>query len=166
MTHLEKLKARTTKEDNQELLQILDREGCPIENIPAYSSCMYIVPLICSSEGEDAAFCVNTWHERMGHPGVSMMRRIIPSTKGHNLQVSNLLKGMKPCEFCALGEKFSRPHKWKLPHELLVMLRKIQRDICRPIDPPCGPFYASTKWSHVSLLASGAIHGQVLLLAV
>jgi hypothetical protein len=72
---------RTAEENNQELLQILDREGCPIENIPTYSSCMYIVPLICSSEGEDIACCVNTWHARMGHPGVSMLRRIIPSTK-------------------------------------------------------------------------------------
>ena len=72
---------RTAEEDNQELLQILDREGCPIENISAYSSSMYIVSFICSSEGDDAAFCVNTWHERMGHPEVSMMRRIIPSTK-------------------------------------------------------------------------------------
>ena len=41
-------------------IQILDREGCPIENISAYSLGMYIVPLICSFEGEDAAFCVNT----------------------------------------------------------------------------------------------------------
>ena len=37
-------------------IQILDREGCPIENISAYSLGMYIVPLICSFEGEDAAF--------------------------------------------------------------------------------------------------------------
>ena len=72
---------RTTEEDNQELLQILDREGCPIENIPTYSLGMYIVPLICLSEGEDVVFCVNTWHERMGHPGASMMRRIILTTK-------------------------------------------------------------------------------------
>ena len=72
---------RTAEEDNQESLQILDREGCPIENILAYSLGLYIVLLICSSEGEDAAFCVNTWHKRMGHPEVSMMRRIIPSTK-------------------------------------------------------------------------------------
>ena len=85
------------------LLQILDREECPIENIRAYSSGMYIVPLICSSEGDDATFCVNTWHERIGHLGVSMMKQIIPSTKGHKLQVSNLFKGMKPCEFRALG---------------------------------------------------------------
>jgi len=90
-----------------------------------------------------------------------MMRRIIPSTKGHNLQVSHLVKGMKPCEFCALGKFVSRPHKWKLPHELPVMLQIIQGDICGPIDPPCGPFRyflglidASTKWSYVSLLAS------------
>ena len=152
---------RRAEEDNQELLQILDLEGCPIENIPAYSSGMNIVPLVCSSECEDAVFCVNTWHERMGHPGVSMMRRIIPSTKWHNLQVSHLLKGMKPCEFCALRKFVSRSHKWKLPHELPVMLQRIQGDICGRIHPPCGPFKyflgfidASTKWSYVSLLAS------------
>ena len=41
------------------------------------------------------------------------------------------------------------------------MFQRIQGDICGPIDPPCGPFRyflglidASTKWSHVSLLAS------------
>ena len=152
---------RTAEEDNKKLLQILDREGCSIENIPAYSSGMYIVLFIYSSEGEDAAFCVNTWHECMGHLGVSMMRRIIPSTKGHNLQVSNLLKGMKPCKFCALGKFVSRHHKWKLPHELPIMLQRNQGDICGPIDPPCKPFRyflglidASTKWSHVSILAS------------
>ena len=86
------VQALIVEENNQELLQILDRDGCPIANIRAYSSGMYIVPLICLSEGEDAAFCVSTWHERMGHPGVSMMRRITPSTKGHKLQVSNLFK--------------------------------------------------------------------------
>ena len=152
---------RITEEDNQELLQILDREGCPIENIPAYSSVMYIIFLICSSKGEDAAFCVNIWHERIGHLGVSTMRRIILSTKRHKLQVSNLLKGMKPCEFCTLGKFVSRPHKWKLPHELPIMLQRNQGDIYGPIDPSCGPFRyflglidASTKWSHVSLLAS------------
>ena len=120
---------QTAEEDNQEMLQILDREGCPIENIPAYSSDMYIIPLICLSEGEDATFCVNTWHERMGHPRVSMMRQIILNTKGHNLQVSNLVRGMKPCEFCALGKFVSRPHKWKLPHELPIMFQRIEGDI-------------------------------------
>jgi len=75
--------------------------------------------------------------------------------------VSHLLKGIKPCVFCALGKFVSRPHKCKLSHELSVTLQRIQGNICGPIDPSCGPFRyffdlidASTKWSYVSLLAS------------
>jgi hypothetical protein len=32
-----------------------------------------------------------------------MMRQIVPNIKEHEPQVSNLLKNMKPYEFCALG---------------------------------------------------------------
>ena len=63
--------------------------------------------------------------------------------------------------FFALGKFVSRPHKWKLPHELPIMLQRIQGDICGLIDSPCRAFGyfialidASTKWSHVSCLAS------------
>ena len=44
---------------------------------------------------------------------------------------------------------------------LITFLEQIQGDICGPITPPCGPFRyfmvlidASTRWSHVCLLAT------------
>jgi hypothetical protein len=80
---------------------------------------------------------------------------------------------MKPFEFCALGEFIVRPHKWKLPLELPFMLKRIQRDICGPINPPYGPFRyffalidVSTKWSHVSLLASRNLAFPKLLVQI
>ena len=38
----------------------------------------------------------------MGHLQISMMRRIVPSTKRHKIQVANLLKCKKPFEYCTL----------------------------------------------------------------
>ena len=161
------------EEDNQELMRIFGSWWMLNSKIMTYSLGMYIVPLICLSNGEIAAFCVNTWHECMGYPRISMMRWILPTTKGHKLQVSNLLKGMKPYEFCALGKFTTWPHKWNLPHELPVMLKKIPEDICGLINPPCGPFRyflalidASTKWSHISLRASRNLASPRLLVQI
>ena len=54
-----------------------------------------------------------------------------------------------------------RPSKTKVEGENLAFLERIQGDICGPIHPPCEPFRyilvlidASTRWSHVSLLAT------------
>ena len=71
------------------------------------------------------------------------------------------------------GKFITWPHKWKLPHELPFMLQRIQRDICGPINPPCGPFRhclafidASTKWSHVSHLANRNLAFHRLLIQI
>jgi hypothetical protein len=32
-------------------------------------------------------FCL--WHDRLGHPGLSMMRNIINNSNGHNVNVKN-----------------------------------------------------------------------------
>lgn len=41
----------THEDDDQELLQILGCDGRPIEDIPTYTSCLYIVPLIYLTRG-------------------------------------------------------------------------------------------------------------------
>ncbi|GJW77705.1 retrovirus-related pol polyprotein from transposon TNT 1-94 [Tanacetum coccineum] len=106
---------------------------------------------------------VSLWHDRLGHPGSTMMKRIIESTHGHPLKDQEILQmdKMAPCSSCSLGKLIARPSPLKVEKESLVFLKRIQGDICGPIHPPCVPFrysmvliYASSRWSHVSLLST------------
>ncbi|KAJ0908790.1 putative ribonuclease H-like superfamily [Helianthus annuus] len=91
-----------------------------------------------------------------------MMRRIIKSATGHPLKnLKVLLPQDLLCAACSLGKLITRPSQTKLIHETPSFLERIQGDICGPIHPPCGPFRyflvlidASSRWSHVSLLAT------------
>ncbi|KAJ0530675.1 putative RNA-directed DNA polymerase [Helianthus annuus] len=102
------------------------------------------------------------WHDRLGHPGNIMMRRIIKSANGHPLKnLKVLLSQELSCAACSLGKLITRPSQTKLTQENPSFLERIQGDICGPIHPPCGPFRyflvlidASSRWSHVSLLAT------------
>ena len=102
------------------------------------------------------------WHDRLGHPGNIMMRRIIESANEHPLKdLKIILSKDMTCEACSLGKLIIRPSPNKVGPEAPSFLEKIQGDICEPITPPCGPFGyfmvlidASTRWSHVSLLAT------------
>ena len=83
------------------------------------------------------------WHDRLGHPGATMMRRIIQNTKGHPLKDTKVLL------------------LTKVDLESPLFLKRIQGDICGPIQPPSGPFRyfmvlvdASYRWSHVCLLST------------
>ena len=90
------------------------------------------------------------------------MRRIIESANGHPLKdLKILLSKDMTCEACSLGKLIIRPSPNKVGPEAPSFLERIQGDICGPITPPCGPFRyfmvlidASTRWSHVSLLAT------------
>jgi len=102
------------------------------------------------------------WHDRLGHPENIMTRRIIESANGHPLKdLKILLSKDMTCEACSLGKLIIRPSPNKVGPEAPSFLERIQGDICGPITPPCGPFRyfmvlidASTRWSHVSLLAT------------
>ena len=100
------------------------------------------------------------WHERLGHSGISMMRRIVQNSNRHPLTRKQILKSHDfSCTSCSLGKLIIRPSFTKITSESPVFLERIQGDICGPIHPPSGPFCyfivlidASTKWSHVCLL--------------
>ncbi|CAM9000605.1 unnamed protein product [Rhodiola kirilowii] len=102
------------------------------------------------------------WHDRLGHPGETMIRRIIESSHGHPLKDQKILpKADLTCTACSLGKFITRPFVTKVNAESPMFLERIQGDICGPIAPPCGPFRyfmvlidASTRWSHVSLLST------------
>ncbi|KAI3754347.1 hypothetical protein L1987_54129 [Smallanthus sonchifolius] len=105
----------------------------------------------------------NLWHDRLGHPGSTMMKRIIENTHGHPLKDQKIPQTDKihQCSSCSLGKLITRPSPLKVENESPMFLERIQGDICGPIHPPCGPFRyfmvlidASSRWSHVSLLST------------
>ena len=100
------------------------------------------------------------WHERLGHPGSVMMRKIVQNSNGHPLKNGKILQtGEFTCNACSQGKLITRPSPAKVGNESPMFLERIHGDICGPIHPPCGPFKyfmvlidASSRWSSVSLL--------------
>ncbi|GJZ63406.1 disease resistance CC-NBS-LRR class family protein [Tanacetum coccineum] len=103
------------------------------------------------------------WHDRLGHPGSTMMKRIVENTHGHPLKYQKFLKIDKVplCTSCSLRKLIARPSPLKVENESPMFLERIQGNICGPVHTPCGPFRyfmvlidASSRWSHVSLLST------------
>ena len=102
------------------------------------------------------------WHDRLGHPGATMMRRIIQNTKGHPLKDTKVLLSKDyNCEVCSQGKLIIKPTITKVDLESPLFRQRIQGDICGPIQPPSGPFQyfmvlvdTSCRWSHVCLLST------------
>ena len=102
------------------------------------------------------------WHERLGHPGTSMLRRILHQSNGHSLTNGHISShNHYNCIACTQGKFITRPSSLKVDSDPPQFLECIQGDICGPIDPPSGPFRyfmvlvdASTRWSHVCLLST------------
>ena len=98
------------------------------------------------------------WHRRLGHPGTTIFRRMVPALNGHNLSTSDTDK-VADCTACIRGKYSKHPSKWQLPMELPQPLQRLHGDICGPINPPSGPF----SYFLVLVDASGA-HAEVSLL--
>ena len=80
------------------------------------------------------------WHDRLGHPGATMMRRIIQNTKGHPLKDTKVLLSKDyNCEACSQGKLIIKPSITKFDLESPLFLQRIQGDICGPIQPPSAP---------------------------
>jgi hypothetical protein len=102
-----------------------------------------------------------TWHDRLGHQGSIMMRKIINNSCGHMLKNQKVLQSNEfICIACSQGKFSVRPSPAKIGYESLAFLERIQGDICGPIHLASGPFRyfmvlidASTRWSHVTLLS-------------
>jgi len=102
------------------------------------------------------------WHDRWGHPGLSMIKRITNNSNGHNLKKNDFPNHEDfVCIACAKGKLIALPSILKVRDESASFLERIQGNICGPISPLSGPFRyfmvlidASTKWSHVCLLST------------
>jgi GAG-pre-integrase domain len=161
----------TMTEDNIEYLQITTikyGQKIILKKMEALLSELYCMNIsliesnIVSNQKLHDTKIFTLWHDRLGHPDNIMMRRIIESTNGHPLKdLKILLSKDLSCAACSLGKLIIRSSKNKIENESPSFLERIQEDICGSISPPCGPFRyfivlidASTRWSHVCLLAT------------
>lgn len=161
----------TMNEGNKEYLcftNIASGDKIILEKLPAISSGLYytnirvieVYAITNQKFVEKHNFIM--WHDRLGHPGSIMMRRIIKNSCGHSLKNQKIfLTNEIACAACSQGKLIIRPSPTKLRVEPLTFLERIQGDICGPIHPSCGPFRyfmvlidTSTRWSHVCLLST------------
>jgi hypothetical protein len=101
-----------------------------------------------------------TWHERLGHPVIGTMRKIMSNCICHNLNDAKFPKSWDfMCTACAIEKLILRASPLKIHTEPLKFLERIQGDICAPILPLSGSFRyfmvlvnASTRWLHVFVI--------------
>ena len=121
----------------------------------------YIHEIECNLVVKEDPKTMTLWHDRLGHPSSTMMRKIVESTHGHSLKGLKLTREDRPCEACSLGKLITKHSPSKIQTKSPAFLERIQRDICGPIHPLSRPFRyfmvlidASSKWSYVCLLSS------------
>ena len=161
----------TMNEGNKESLYmttIIYGKKIVVEKLSAFSSGLYhtiikpIEPYAVMNQKFDDPKIFNLWHNRLGHPGSSMMRQIIEQSHGHPLKNQTiLLPNEFSCDPCSQGKLIIISSFNKIMSESPVFLERIHGDICGPNHPPCGPFRyfmvlidVSTRWSHVCLLST------------
>jgi hypothetical protein len=161
----------TTNEGSEEYLYITSiilGQKLILEKLPVFSSRLYYTTIrIIESHAVMHQKYSNPkmfmlWHDRLGHPGTIMIRRIIENYHGHPLKNQKiLLPSDYPCAACSQGKLIIKPSPSKVIVGSPSFLQRIQGDICGPIHPPCGPFRyfmvlidASTRWSHVCLFST------------
>lgn len=157
----------TTTEGNMKYINIITNvlgKKKILEKLPKLPSGLhytYMHEIECNLMVKEDPKTMTLWHDRLGHPGSTMMRKIVESTHGHSLKGLKLTREDRPCEACSLGKLITKHSPGKIQTELPAFLERIQGDICGPIHPPSGPFRyfmvlidASSRWSHVCLLSS------------
>ncbi|CAL9029456.1 unnamed protein product, partial [Prunus brigantina] len=161
----------TRKDHNVEYLCIttnINSQRRILETLPAFSFGLYYTTIkaievhaIMNQKFIDPKTFM-LWHDRRGHPGSTMMRRIISNSNGHPLKPHHSTLSIdQSCKACSQGKLIIRPSPSKLGIKCPSFLQRIQGDICGPIHPSCGAFRyfmvlidASTRWSHVCLLST------------
>lgn len=78
------------------------------------------------------------WHDRLGHPGAIMMRRIINNSHRNPLKNQKiLLPNDYPCVVCSQDKLVIRPSTINVNIESPTFLEMIREDIYGPIHLPC-----------------------------
>ena len=148
----------------------LGRKARVLSDAPSCRQCPHSGPVVANrgtnTQAVDAVFVGDTptksglWHSRLGHPGATMLRRMIPLLEGHPLCTRDAEHTGK-CSVCAQGEFSIRTSQWKLSSELPPPLERLQGGLCSPITLPSGPFQyffvlvdASRKHAEMFLLST------------
>jgi hypothetical protein len=140
----------TRNEGGNEYLCIIKHDlnqTCVLEKLPSFSLGLYYTYIstiethvIVNQKFTDYDKFI-VWHDRLGHPGSIMMRKIIENSCGHELKSQKILQSNKfSCISCSQGKLIILPSPTKIGSESLNFLERIHGDICGPIHPPCGPF--------------------------
>ena len=156
--------------NNEEFLLITEDHGYgkeTLEKVPSLPFGLYYtyikpVPHVAYKVIFQNVNAFQTWHDRLGHFGIGMMRKIISNSIGHTLSDAKFPQSSYfVCTACATGNLILRLSYLKIHVEPLKFLERIQGDICGPIQPLSRSFRyfmvlidASTRWSHVSLLST------------
>ena len=137
----------TTYNNNKEYLcitRIVSSQKLVVENLSIFSSRLYYTTIITielnmvMSQKLSHPNIFMLWYDRLGHPGSTMMRRIIENSHGHPLKNQKiLLSSDYPCTACSQEKLIVRPCHTKVLIESPTFLERIQGDICGPIHPPC-----------------------------
>jgi peptide/histidine transporter 3/4 len=160
-----RIHVETHEENKEEFLLFTNdiRQGKEtLEKVPSLLSGLYYiyikpVPYVAYKVIFQNADTFQTWHDRLGHPGVGMMRKIIGNSIVHSVSDKKFPQSSDfVCTSCASGKLILRPSPLKIQAEPLKFLERIQGDICGPIQHLSEPFRyfmvlidASTRWSHV-----------------
>jgi len=160
---------KTHADNNEEFLLITKDHGYgkeTLEKVPSLPSRLYYtyikpVPHVAYKVIFQNVNAFQTWHDRLGHPGIGMMRKIISNSVGHTLSDVKFPQSLDfVCTACTTGKLILMPSYLKIHAEPLKFLERIQGDICGPIQPLSELFRyfmvlidASTRWSHMSLLS-------------
>lgn len=159
---------QTVTSGNEKYMYIIDKNRV-LEKLPILHSGLHYtyISMVETNMVVKEKYCdpaiFSLWHDRLGHPGSTMMHMIIGSTHGHPLKDQKFpqIGKVTPCTSCSLGKLIVRHSPSKIEKESPMFLERIQGDICGPIHPPSGPFRyfmvlidASSRWSHVCLLST------------
>ena len=136
-------------DENEYLLinSIIFRQKCILEQLPSLSCGLYQTTIrsiksyaVMNQKFNDSnAFLL--WHERLGHPGISMMRHIVQNFNGHPLTSRQILvTDGYTFATCSKGKLIIRPSFTKVTFESPAFLECIQGDLCGHIHPPSEPF--------------------------
>ena len=129
----------TMNEGNKECLyitSIIYGKKIVAEKLSAFSSGLYHTTIksiesnvIVNQKFNDPNI-FNLWHDRLGHPGSSMIRRIIEHSNWHPLKNQKILfPNELSYEACSQGKLIVRPSINKIMYESLVFLERIHGDI-------------------------------------
>ena len=115
---------KTTYDNNKEYLcitYIVSSQKLVMEKLSTFSSGLYYFTIttielnMVMSKKLSHPNIFMLWHDRLGHPESTMMRRIIENSHGHPLKNHKiLLSSDYPCTACSQGKLIVRPSHTKV----------------------------------------------------